>query len=469
MSRKSKNNFLNSVSFRLTIWFAAIFTMFCFAAFIATYLMTKHSLNKEIDEAIAEEMMEMEILYNEGGVAKLKKEMENEAAPAGIDKEFFLILSTNSKVIASTDLQFWPGLKPIRSEVNKATKENCLLMTSKIPCHKHKVRIGTQKVSDDIVVQLGISFADNNKLLTIFSDIIGVCFLILIILSIALGWFITKRAMNGVVLVTQAAAKIKEGDFSHRVNVERKRSEIVELATVFNQMIDKIEMLVNELKNVANNIAHDLKTPVTRIRGVVETTLTGNESIGNYREMSSVIIEECDSMTSLINTVLDISEADTNMIDFKIEDIDLCSIVKKAYELFKPVADNKKIDFQMDYSSNNIILKGNSMKLQRVIANLIDNAIKYTPNDGQVSINLYIDEKSACFKIQNSGKGISPENIKYIFNRFYRCDESRSKLGNGLGLSLATAIVKAHGGTISVESEVNKTTTFIVTLPLSLA
>jgi len=466
MSPKSKNSFFNSVSFRLTIWFAIIFTMFCFAAFIATYLMTRHSLDKEIDEAIAEEMMEMEILYNEGGVAKLKKEMENEAAPTGIDKEFFLVLTTNFEIIVSTDLQYWPGLKPIRSEVKKATKENCLLKTSKIPCHKHKVRIGTQKVSDDVVVQLGISFADSNKLLSIFSDIIAVCFLTLIILSIALGWFITKRAMNGVVRVTQAASKIKAGDFSHRVNIEKKGTEIVELATVFNQMTDKIETLVNELKNVANNIAHDLKTPVTRIRGVAETTLSGNESIENYREMSSVIIEECDSMTSLINTVLDISEADTNMVDFKIEKVNICSITKTAYELFKPLADEKRINFEINCTGDDIVLKGNSVKLQRVIANLIDNAIKYTPEKGAVSMNVYADNESAYFKIQNSGKGIAKENIKNIFNRFYRCDESRSKQGNGLGLSLATAIVKAHGGTISVKSEVNKITVFTVALPL---
>jgi signal transduction histidine kinase len=181
--------------------------------------------------------------------------------------------------------------------------------------------------------------------------------------------------------------------------------------------------------------------------------------------MSSVIIEECDSMTSLINTVLDISEADTNMINIKTEKVNLCSVAKTAYELFKPLADEKKIDFEINCTGDDILLKGNSMKLQRVIANLIDNAIKYTPEEGQIFIKIYTENEFAYFKIQNSGKGIAPENINNIFKRFYRCDESRSKQGNGLGLSLASAIVKVHGGTINVESEVNKITTFTVVLP----
>ena len=119
MSQKLKNNFFNSVSFKLTLRFTIIFVVFGFIVFAAAYFTIKYRLDRQIDESLVEEMMEMEILYNEGGIERLKKEMENEASPVGINKEFFLILSTNAEIIASTDLQFWPGLKPIKSQIDK--------------------------------------------------------------------------------------------------------------------------------------------------------------------------------------------------------------------------------------------------------------------------------------------------------------------------------------------------------------
>lgn len=466
MSQKLKNKFFNTVSFKLTLWFAIIFVVFCFVVFTATYLMIKYRLDKQIVEHLSEEMIEMEILYNEGGIQKLRKEMVNEATPIGIDKEFFLILSTNAEIIVSTDLQYWPGLRPIKPQVLKAVKNKCLIKTVEIPYHNHRVKIATQKISDNIVAQIGISFVDNDRLLNLLSNIISLCFLILIILSIALGWFITNRAMNGVIRVTQTASKIKSGNLSHRVSIGREGNEIVNLAIVFNQMIEHIEVLVNELKNIANNIAHDLRTPITRIRGITETTLSGDETIENYREMAGVIVEECDSAASMIDTVLDIAEADTSTANFAVDDIDLRSILITAYELFQPSANEKQINITLDYPSSSVVIKGDSVKLQRVIANLIDNAVKYTPANGKVHLILKTDKTNIYLIVKNTGPGISQKDQSQIFKRFYRCDVSRTKQGNGLGLSLAMAIIKSLGGTITVRSNPNKFTVFTVILPL---
>ena len=231
-------------------------------------------------------------------------------------------------------------------------------------------------------------------------------------------------------------------------------------------MIDKIQILINELKDVANNIAHDLKTPVTRIRGIAETTLSGDDSIESYREMAGTIIEECDSMTSLINTVLDIAEADAGLNDMDKEKFDFVNLVSTAYELFKSLSDEKHMSFSFSCQEKYIFVSGNKMKLQRVVANLIDNAVKYTPAHGKINIQLSKSQGSVIFKIQNSGAGISEKNLNNIFKRFFREDKSRTTSGNGLGLSLAEAIVKAHNGTISVESSANNYTIFTVTLPV---
>jgi signal transduction histidine kinase len=249
------------------------------------------------------------------------------------------------------------------------------------------------------------------------------------------------------------------------VPVKKHQDEIDQLAITFNQMLDRIQTLVAGIKEMSDNIAHDLKGPLTRIRGISEVTLTTGASEKEYENMAASTIEECDRLLDMINTMLVISktEAGVNKLDAK--KMDIAAVVHDACELFQAPAEDKDLKFIVDVQGSLSVL-GDQRLIQRMIANLIDNAIKYTADGGTVSVAIHEQNNhSVAITVKDTGIGISDQDLPRIFERFYRCDPSRSKAGIGLGLSFARAVARAHGGDITVTSRPDQGSTFIATLP----
>jgi signal transduction histidine kinase len=247
--------------------------------------------------------------------------------------------------------------------------------------------------------------------------------------------------------------------------VKTRGDEIDQLSMTFNQMLDRIQTLMTEIKEMSDNVAHDLKSPITRIRGISEVTLTHGKSMGEYESMAASTIEECDRLLDMINTMLMISKTESGVNKLLCEEIDLAGLVREACELFEPTAEDKGLTLSYDVP-NKSHLVGDHRMIQRMLSNLLDNAIKYTPSGGTVSVAVSEnDERNVVIAVEDTGIGISPKDLPRIFERFYRCDESRSKPGIGLGLSLARAIARAHGGDITVTSRLNHGSIFTITLP----
>ncbi|HMK51393.1 MAG TPA: ATP-binding protein, partial [Thermodesulfobacteriota bacterium] len=236
------------------------------------------------------------------------------------------------------------------------------------------------------------------------------------------------------------------------------------LATTFNQMLDRIQTLLTEIKEISDNIAHDLRSPITRIRGTAEVTLTTGKSLNDYENMAASTIEECDHLLDMINTMLMISKTESGVHKLSLEEIDLATLVREACELFKPTAEDKDISLTFDIPKP-IHFMGDIQMIQRMISNLLDNAIKYTPPGGSVTASMNENDTHVVVSVKDTGCGISANDLPRIFERFYRCDQSRSQSGIGLGLSLARAIARAHGGDITADSLLNQGSTFTITLP----
>ena len=217
---------------------------------------------------------------------------------------------------------------------------------------------------------------------------------------------------------------------------------------------------------MVDNIAHDLKSPVTRIRISAEMALMDQSSAENNLEMISNTIEECDNMLTIINTMLFISQTDAGTLKEKEELIDLSEMTQKACYLFQAFADENDITLTENIIPH-IQIKGNSAMIQRLISNLLENAIKYSYPKSNIDVSINIDESKnkTRLTVKDYGIGISEKDLPNIFKKFYRCDRSRSKPGIGLGLSLCKAIAKSHNGNISVLSELGKGSTFIVSFP----
>ncbi|MEW6670848.1 MAG: HAMP domain-containing sensor histidine kinase [Thermodesulfobacteriota bacterium] len=255
------------------------------------------------------------------------------------------------------------------------------------------------------------------------------------------------------------------GALGSRVPLTHKGDEIDQLASTFNQMLDRIEMLVANIREMSDNIAHDLKSPVTRIRGIAEVTLTTDSSLTSYENMAASIIEECDRLLDMINTMLVISKTEAGVDKLNIEPLDMAEIVKDACNLFQSSAEDNGVALSYRLPEK-LFVSGDKRMVQRMVANLLDNAIRYTPEGGAVEVTGEPKgQDRLAVVVKDTGIGISNEDLPHVFERFYRCEPSRSPAGTGLGLSLALAIARAHGGNIEVESVPGKGSIFTVILP----
>lgn len=411
-------------------------------------------------------VVEIEESSSLGEMELLEKDFIEEARYEGVSGIFFMLTSPNGKVLAKSDLSMWPKLK-IAQAASALSSKTTVTWTAPGPKDGSDARIIARRFFDGNIFMAGVNLSADRILLETYTSIFGVMAVTAFLLSLSAAWLIAGRAMAGVNRVSETAARIGHGNLDERVPIGNEGEEINNLARAFNDMLARIHALVVELKEMSDNVAHDLRTPLTRIRGVIETTVSRNDSIDGYRDMCADVIEECDRLMEIINTTLEITQMDSGEFELTHADVDVGEIVTRAHQLFLPMAEAENIDFQASVPEEKLIVSGDETRLQRLVANLIDNALKYTQKNGRASLTVSRSHHFVKVEARDNGRGIPPEERDRIFDRFYRCDASRSLPGNGLGLSLAKSIAIAHQGTISVVSSSGEGTTFIVELPLA--
>lgn len=455
-----------SLTFRLTLWYAAIFAISLLSMLLVVYLMLSQRMETRVDELLLSDALEFRHLYRKYGIENIEAEFDREAEVAGTDQVFFRLLSREGRQLKASDLRTWNGVPVTQSILGHLVPDQPAFETVRVPGQPHHVRMVYLTMAEDQnVIQVGYLRRDDERLLEEFRHISAAVIVAGLLLAASLGWFMARRALGGVEHVTETARGIGQGDFARRVTVSNRGDEIDHLAITFNVMLDRIQSLIQELKQVTSDIAHDLRSPITRIRGMAETTLLGDKTLQDYQEMAGVVVEESDRLVAIINSLLEIAEADAGVAQLTKSDFDMTGMVQDAVELFQPVAEDRDIAFHLSAPSGPLIFTGDKGRLQRVVANLVDNALKYTGPGGRVLV-LVEDERSQIkVSVADTGIGIKEHDLLHIFDRFYRADRSRSTCGNGLGLSLAQAFVKTHRGHIEVESVPDKGSTFRIVLP----
>lgn len=282
--------------------------------------------------------------------------------------------------------------------------------------------------------------------------------------SLFVGWFLASRALSGVKDLRQTAQSIAKGAFGSRVPVKGGGDEVDQLAVTFNGMLSKIETVLFSMKEITENIAHDLRSPITRMRVMAELALASKRSVEDYETVVGRVVEECDRLLGMINTMLDISEAEAGIARLRLVEVDASEMIRDVIDLFGPVAEDKRVAVDLS-ESGTLSLHADAQKLQRILSNLLDNAIKYTPSGGSIMILADGTDQEVRIIVRDTGAGIPAHELNQIFDRFYRGEKSRSEPGSGLGLSLARAFVLAHRGTIAVTSTPGEGTEFTITLP----
>ncbi len=456
--------FRRTLVFRLTLLYTLSILLFS-GAFLGYRLYRDSGHYSNIDDGLLKDaLLTSQRLDSMTGMSKGEK---NEYLDNQTKRHWTLftrILGSKGEVLASSDTS------SLNIDLNTAVTKAINLDTGHVfdtvllPDGHYTARIISYKVSPDIILQIGTSQKNLQRIIEKRWKEFCLVLTILIVFSIFVGWFVAKCAISGVKEITKTAIEISEGNFSSRVPIKGGGEEIDKLATTFNDMIEKTESLIKGMKEITDNMAHDLRSPITRIRGAAEMAVTGGANEQDYELMAGNIVEECDRLLAMINTMMDISEADAGLSKLNISQVDLAQITEETCELFGPVAEDKNIKIIKNISKSTIHF-ADKQKLQRVVSNLLDNSIKYTPAGGTVTVTVDADEDQVMVSVNDNGVGISGDELPNIFKRFYRCDRSRSLPGNGLGLSWARAIIQAHGGKITATSILNEKSTFTMTLP----
>ena len=468
MFLKNVTDFFKTVTFRLTLWYSILFGISSLIVFIFIYFFLSSRLKKQTDLELLSKAREFQALYREQGLNALRSEFQRESNSRGIKRVFFSLITPKGKILISSNMKAWKIKKSYIIKTNFINKP--IFKTILIRGYKHyRTRLIFIPMHDDNVLICGIRMMGTDIIKKELRETFCIAITFILIFGGLTGYIISKKAMAGVQRVTSTALHIQKGDdLSRRVPLGKEGLEIDHLVKAFNHMLDKIEILISNIKEVSDNIAHDLKSPVTKIRGFAETTLLCSSDIEDFKEMTAKVIGECDRLIEMINTMLEITKTEAGVLELKKQRLNINQLIEDAIDLFSPLADDKNLNIECHIPHDLIFIYADKSKLQRAIANILDNAIKYTPVGGKVKIFLNFNEllKLVNIEIEDTGIGITKNDLPHIFDRFYRAEYSRTSPGSGLGLSLAKAIVEAHCGNIEVISSPNRGSKFIIVLPV---
>ena len=278
-------------------------------------------------------------------------------------------------------------------------------------------------------------------------------------------YLISKRITKPLSELTDAAKSIAGGDFARRVSIDAK-NELGELGETFNQMAESIEQLENMRSSFVANVSHDLRTPMTTIIGFVQGIMDGTIPEEKHRWYLSIVLDESKRLSRIVTDLLDLSKLEQGSFNIEMREFDMNELLRLSIIKFEKRITEKNISLTVGFESENLRVNADKDAIQRVITNLFDNAVKFTPEGGFIDVNTGVKDGRAFVSIQNSGMGIEQKDLIHIFDRFYKTDKSRSldKNGAGLGLYIVKSIIQAHGEKIWAESEPGEFTRFSFTM-----
>jgi signal transduction histidine kinase len=429
---------------RIALWYATLFVLGSIAIVFLTYYLTAASLTQRDHQIIDAKLGEYTAAYARGGLEGLADTVraEQQTAP---ERLFVRIVTRRSEALVLSNPDGW---------------------------NPSKLETAQLRLPDGTLVQVGKSTEARDDLLARFRAALGLVTLTVVLIALTGGWLATQSAVYPIRRLSHAVRRIiRTGRTDQRVPAAGTGDALDELTVLFNAMLDRIEGLVAAMRGALDNVSHDLRTPLTRLRGTAEMALAAPPDVDRYREALADCVEESDRVLVMLNTLMDISEAESGAMQLQREPGSLAEVVHHAVDLYREVAEAKgvalasRLPEASDADRSAVTVDGDRTRLEQVAANLIDNAVKYTAAGGRVDVEVRRDGDRVILEVRDTGIGIPPDELPRIWDRLFRGDTSRTERGLGLGLSLVKAIVEAHGGTVSVSSQVGQGSTVTVSLP----
>jgi heavy metal sensor kinase len=311
---------------------------------------------------------------------------------------------------------------------------------------------------------IGRAIDQNNKVIRDFTLNYLILVPIVIFLSGLLGWFLAGKALDPVNSVAETAQRITHSNLDMQIPVRHAGDELDRLIDAFNHMMTRLDHSFEQIRQFSTDVSHELRTPLTVVRGQLEVALFTAQNVEQYREAMAEALEGVDRLSNIVRALLMLSQAESGQLVLQKTHLNLAEVARDLVDQHQIPAEAQGVRLSAELPEPCRIY-ADRIQIERMLSNLLGNAIKYTPAGGEVKVRLHCEDEQVKLMVEDTGVGIAPDHLPNIFDRFYRVPSADPEKGLGLGLSFVAWIVKAHGGTIDVQSQLQRGTRFIVTLP----
>ena len=473
MSLSLNKNLFNKISFRLTYIYILLFVISNFFILLLNYFLFEYSLKSRDHDLLNTKAKEYSSIYLKGGVDELNKLLIEEKQS---DEESQFLVRIASEKSESIFLHIPEKMQHFNIE--QIEKNLSLLQPSK-SAKSFLIRdefINTGEDDDYELININLpngqkiqvarNTDEREDLLERYLGITLAALVVVLILGSIGGFIFSNRALAPLRSLIQTMKRIYSGELNARVPIRNSNDELDEIGKLFNKMTHKIERLILNMQETLDYVAHDLKTPLTRLKAKSELLLLKQSTELEYKSALADTIENTTQIVSLINTIMDISEAQVGVLKLNRITVNSRTILSEVQDLYSLAAEEKNISLryieldQFDFSAD-------QNRIKQILSNIFDNAIKYSPAGSQIEIISQINNSRKEIIIKDQGMGISSENLIKIWDRLFRAEEARQEKGLGLGLSLVKSICKAHGWEVHAKSQLNVGSEFILMLGAS--